>query len=247
MMATRVFISYRRNDSAGHAGRVHDRLAQEFGADLLFMDVDNLPLGADFIKALHKEVAKCRVLLAVIGPGWLDVRDGSGQRRLNNPNDFVRVEIAAALQRKIPVIPILLEGTAIPSADQLPPDLQELSVRHGINVRHDSFHSDMDRLIRGLKGQMASKPVEPQKPPGQLGEPPTKLSRERRPIFMALVVAIIGLASLIWWATDRYRGSASNAFGSSCGDECAEASARPLQTPTRPVLMPPNGTGYGLH
>jgi hypothetical protein len=146
----KVFISYRREDAAGHAGRVHDRLAKELGASLLFMDVDDIPLGVNFVKALHEEVSKCSVLLAVIGPDWLNVPDRNGPRRLDNPNDFVRVEIAAALQRAIPVIPILLEGATVPSADQLPKDLQELSLRNGINVRDSSFHDDMDRLIRKL-------------------------------------------------------------------------------------------------
>jgi hypothetical protein len=117
------------------------------------MDVDGIPFGVNFVKALHEEVAKCGVLLAVIGPDWLKVRDKDGNRRLDNPNDFVRVEIAAALQREIPVIPILLEGTPVPNADQLPKDLQELSLRNGINVHHASFHNDMDRLIQGLRGE----------------------------------------------------------------------------------------------
>src|SRR5262245_47821980 len=113
-MATTIFISYRRDDSAGHAGRVMDRLEQEFGRDYLFMDVDSIPLGTDFVRILREEVAKCTVLLAVIGPRWSEVRDEDGTPRLNNPNDFVRIEIAAALQRNISVIPILLDGAKIP-------------------------------------------------------------------------------------------------------------------------------------
>ena len=81
-MACKLFISYRRDDSAGHAGRVHDRLQQEFGRDLLFMDVDSIPLGVNFSKVIGDEVAKCNTLLAVIGPGWLDARDEKGNRRL---------------------------------------------------------------------------------------------------------------------------------------------------------------------
>src|SRR5262249_35676431 len=142
MMASKVFISYRRDDSAGHAGRVHDRLEREFGRDLLFMDVDSIPLGVNFVTALQEEVAKCGVLLAGIGRDWLKVRDKDGKRRLDNPDDFVRVEIAAALQRNIPVIPILLEGAKVPKANQLPKDLEELSVRNGLDVRHASFHND---------------------------------------------------------------------------------------------------------
>src|SRR5262249_1919450 len=92
------------------------------------------------------------VLLAVIGPNWLDVRDEHGNRRLDDPNDFVRIEIAAALQRSIPVIPVLLEGARIPKAIELPEDLKELALRNGMEIRHASFQDDMDRLIRGLEG-----------------------------------------------------------------------------------------------
>lgn len=152
-MSGRVFISYRRDDSAGHAGRVHDRLTAEFGRDLLFMDVDAIPLGSNFSKILSEEVGKCDALLAVIGPTWLDVRDEAGQRRLDDPTDFVRVEIAAALQRDIPVIPILLEGTRIPKAGQLPENLKELAQRNGLDVRHVSFHADMDKLIQFLRSR----------------------------------------------------------------------------------------------
>jgi hypothetical protein len=155
-ISAKVFLCYRRDDSAGYAGRVQDRLEREFGRDLLFMDVDAIPLGVNFSKVLREEVAKCGVLLAVIGPNWLDARGEEGTRRLDDPNDFVRIEIAAALQRDIPVIPILLDGARVPKADQLPKDLEELALRNALNVRHDSFHSDMDKLIRGLKGNQRS-------------------------------------------------------------------------------------------
>jgi hypothetical protein len=162
----RVFISYRREDSAAYAGRIQDRLERELGSDLLFIDVDGIPLGVNFVKVLREEVAQCGVLLAMIGPNWLDVRHEDGTRRLDNPTDFVRIEIAAALQREIPVIPILLDGTMIPKADQLPEDLKELTLRHGLNVRHASFHADLDKLILELKrqvgasGQAASAPID---------------------------------------------------------------------------------------
>jgi hypothetical protein len=150
-VAAKVFISYRRADSAGYSGRVMDWLDRELGRDLVFMDVDAIPLGTNFSKVLHEEVAKSGVLLAVIGPNWLDTRDEHGNRRLDNPNDFVRIEIAAALQRSIPVIPLLLDGAKIPKASDLPEDLKELALRNGMEVRHASFQDDMNRLIRGLK------------------------------------------------------------------------------------------------
>lgn len=153
-MAPSLFISYRRHDSAGYSGRVHDRLQRQFGHNLLFMDVDSIPLGSNFTKVLGEEIAKCDALLAVIGPGWLDARDENGHRRLGNPDDFVRIEIGTALKRGIRVIPILLEGTQVPKADQLPDDLKELALRAGLDVRHASFNEDMERLIRELKGAL---------------------------------------------------------------------------------------------
>jgi TIR domain len=165
-MAQRIFISYRRQDSRGDAGRIYDRLRPEFGEAGLFMDVSDIRLGVNFVKVLRDEVAKCDVLLAVMGPGWLDAKDDDGSCRLDNPNDFVRVEIAAALARDIPVIPILLEGTRMPKASLLPVDLQELSQRHGLDVRHTSFRPDIDKLITALKRNYnVDTPVPPPTPP----------------------------------------------------------------------------------
>jgi formylglycine-generating enzyme required for sulfatase activity len=149
-MAAKIFISYRRGDAAGYAGRIHDRLEREFD---LFMDVDAIPLGVNFVNFLCEEVAKCDWLLAIIGSGWLDARDDDGNRRLDNPHDFIRIEIAAALKREIPVIPILLDGARLPKADQLPDDLRQLVLWNGLDVRHASFHTDMDKLVRDLRGR----------------------------------------------------------------------------------------------
>jgi hypothetical protein len=99
-----IFISYRRDDTADVAGRIYDRLAQHFGADSVFKDVDSIPLGVDFRKQLSESVGRCGILLAIIGRQWLTITDESGRRRLDNPRDFVRIEIEAALQRNIPII-----------------------------------------------------------------------------------------------------------------------------------------------
>jgi len=106
----RIFISYRRVDSAGYAGRIYDRLAARFGEDAVFMDVDDIPAGLDFVDVLQNAVQSCDALAALIGPNWLDARDDAGVRRVDNPEDFVRVEIAAALERDIRVIPVLVDG-----------------------------------------------------------------------------------------------------------------------------------------
>lgn len=199
IMSAKVFISYRRDDSAGHAGRVHDRLAHEFGPDLLFMDVDSIPLGSDFIKVLRDEVAKCDALLAVIGHHWLDARDAGGERRLDSETDFVRVEIATALQRDIPVIPILLDGAKIPQAEQLPADLQGLAARNGLDVRHSSFHIDMDRLIGGLKARAQAGTAVP----GATAKRPEAApnDRSRVPALLAGFVALACAgAAALWFA-----------------------------------------------
>ena len=189
-MAAKIFLCYRRDDSAGYSGRIGERLTREFGRES-FMDVDAIPLGANFVKALHEAVAKCEVLLAVIGPNWLDARDKEGNRRLDDPSDFVRIEIGAALQRDIPVIPILLDAAKVPTARQLPKDIEELHARQGLDVRLASFDSDIDRLFRGLKAQIG------------LGAPPLddkdRMLAERRRILKvnATVIAIGGLVGLL--------------------------------------------------
>ena len=119
-MSDKIFINYRREDSIGTAGRLRDRLAEAFGEENLFMDVDNIPAGVDFVADLNSQVAACRVFLAVIGPNWLDAKDESGVRRLDNPDDFVTIEIAAALARDIRVIPVLVDNARMPKADKLP-------------------------------------------------------------------------------------------------------------------------------
>jgi hypothetical protein len=148
----RIFISYRREGDAAQAGRIADRLGNEFGSDHVFMDVDAIGLGVDFVEEINKEVAKCDVLLAIIGPKWLELLDTNQ----DNFMDFVRLEIAAALDRKIPVIPILVDGTKIPPADKLPKELQGLARRNALNLRHDSFRADMEKLVRELKASKGS-------------------------------------------------------------------------------------------
>jgi hypothetical protein len=147
----RIFISYRRSDSADITGRIYDCLVAEFGRDLIFKDVDSIPLGIDFKEYLDRKVSECRVALAIIGDHWLDARDPSGNRRLEDPADFVRLEIASALARGIPVIPLLVRGAGMPAEKSLPPDLRKLVYKNGIPIRPDpDFHRDMDRLIAAL-------------------------------------------------------------------------------------------------
>lgn len=149
---SKIFISYRHEDSADVTGRLYDRLTYRFGRGNVIRDVDSIPLGVDFRDFLANAVGQCRVFLVVIGERWLDARNESGQRRLEDPHDFVRIEIEAALRREIPVIPVLVRGSHIPERDHLPPSLRGLVYRNGIAVRHDpDFAKDARRLIRSLK------------------------------------------------------------------------------------------------
>ena len=156
----RIFISYRRQDSKYQARSIHAAFAREAGAENVFMDVDSIPPGANFRKILKDWVDQCEVLLALIGPEWIDVRDSAtGQRRLENASDFVRIEIGEALRRDIPVVPVLLDGAALPRADQLPEDLRELCDRQAVLVEYRTFDADVERLIRKLRLGASSVPV----------------------------------------------------------------------------------------
>jgi uncharacterized RDD family membrane protein YckC len=122
----RIFISYRRDDSAAVCGSIYEWLREQYGKESLFKDVDNIPLGLDFGEYIERSIKQSSVELVIIGPKWLEVRNASGERRLDDPNDVVRIEVEAALRRGLQVIPVLVDGASLPSADQLPESLQPL-------------------------------------------------------------------------------------------------------------------------
>jgi len=147
----RIFINYRRDDTQGVAGRLFDYLSLKYSRRELFMDVDAMKPGFDFAKQLDTQVSQCHVLLAVIGPHWLEARDQSGKRRLDNEKDSVRLELASALKRDIAVIPVLVEGTPMPSEDSLSDDLKPLARRHALELRHTRFNADADAIVHALE------------------------------------------------------------------------------------------------
>jgi TIR domain len=149
-MAGKIFINYRRDDAIGTAGRLHDRLAQTFGPNNLFMDVDHIPAGVDFVEYLHSQVAACDVFLAIIGPNWLNAKDNRGRRRFDNPDDYVSIEIASALARNIRVIPVLVDGARMPKADKLPDSVKPLVCRHAVEVRNTQFGRDAEALANKI-------------------------------------------------------------------------------------------------
>ena len=148
--ASGIFISYRRQDEPNFAGRLYDRLAARYGRETVFMDVDTIDLGVDFAEVIDQSLARCQVMIVVIGREWLGVVDEDGERRLDNPDDYVRLEIEKALHSSTRVIPVLVEGATTPKSTQLPPPLASLSRRNGIAMAHASFTSDASRLIETL-------------------------------------------------------------------------------------------------
>jgi TonB family protein len=146
-----IFVSYRRNDSQGEAGRLFDDLVTHFGEQKVFMDVAGIEAGRDFRKAIEESVANCGVLLVIIGPSWLAAKNEAGVRRLDDPADFVREEVAAALRRDIPVIPVLVRGAEMPRVEQLPETLTDLAYRNCVELTHARWRSDVQLLIEPLR------------------------------------------------------------------------------------------------
>lgn len=146
-----IFISYRRDDSAGHAGRLYDRLEREFPDTPVFMDVERIAAGEDFTRVIDQTLRACEACLVVIGRRWLTAADGYGRRRLDKPDDWVRLEIAAALTRGVRTIPLLVDDASLPPADALPPELARLSSLQAHPVHHLSFHQDVGTMVDRLR------------------------------------------------------------------------------------------------
>ena len=173
-----IFICYRRHDSADVTGRIYDRLADHFGSERVFIDVEAIRLGYDFRSEIDQTIKVCSVVIVVIGDEWLAEVDG--KRRIDDENDRVRIEIESALRREIPIIPVLTRGASHPTKAMLPASLEALAYRNGTSIRHEHFRTDMDSLITQMEKLFApqestpSKPAEPKEPtPPMKSTPPT--------------------------------------------------------------------------
>jgi Domain of unknown function (DUF4189)/TIR domain/Putative peptidoglycan binding domain len=151
-MSGKIFINYRRGDEPGFTQALLGRLEQAFPAERLFIDVDNIPPGEDFVRMLESQVAQCDAMLTVIGTNWLDATDDHGGRRLDDPNDFVRIEIESALKQGKRVIPVLVHQARMPHPDELPEAIRSLSQRNAVRLTHERFRADVQGLIKALQG-----------------------------------------------------------------------------------------------
>jgi formylglycine-generating enzyme required for sulfatase activity len=200
----KIFISYRREDSKHVAGRLHEALKRHVRDPRrdIFIDIDNIPVGVDFIQHLDSKVAECDVLFALIGSGWLKSGEGMfGGRRLDDSKDVVRIEIAAALKRGIPVAPVLVDGAPMPKENELPDDLKPLVRRQGVHLRHETFAADAERMIRGLGLKELGRKPKPTIAPASRGARPAGSSGSwMAPVVALSVLALTGGGAWAWFA-----------------------------------------------
>jgi hypothetical protein len=191
-----VFLSYRRSDVGGYAGRLTDALVGRLGARHVFHDVSTIGPGQDYNVAIDRALNDADAVLAVIGPGWLTAADASGALRLSEADDYVRRELSLALERGVPVVPVLVGGASLPNAADLPEDLGSLVNRQGVSLHDETWHEDVEALLRSLDGR-----------------PPTGQGRDRRLIGGAVAVALLVLAGLGWWLVANRDGDAGDGAG----------------------------------
>lgn len=195
MADNKIFVSYRRQDASGEAGRLVDHLQEIYGEDSVFLDVETLEAGLDFIQAIEKALNSCKVLIAMIGPHWLNITDAEGNQRIFHEGDFIRIEISAALKRNIRVIPVLVNGAVMPTADQLPEDLQGLTRRHAQEISSSRWKYDCDQLVATL-----SKIIEPKPQPVKPIPTPIRPKKEKSWLaknYLWLLGGLVGLIILI--------------------------------------------------
>ena len=199
-----IILSYRREDSAGVTGRIFDRLSQEFGTDRVFMDIDSMPAGVDFHEHLQAILANCGALLVVIGKSWRSNRKGQ-PARIMDPDDWVRMEVETALERSIPVVPLLIDGASLPGRDQLPESLWPLLRRNALPVDSGrDFHAQLSRLVRDLRLQIDPSPASEDKVPTKAAAPVPTVRRPLinwgaigRWILLLTLILTLGLVAIV--------------------------------------------------
>ena len=193
-----IFISYRREDSSGHTGRIYDGLRERFGEDCVFRDIDTIEPGTDFVEAVEQGIQGCSTLIVVIGKHWLAAADELG-RRLDDPNDFVRLEIASALRKGMRVIPVLIKGASMPSGKALPEDIAPLARRHALELSDSRWDYDMGRLIDTLEKLDEANPPPVGAPFETHENAPEKSHRSFRFTGLLGIAALVAAIPLFAW------------------------------------------------
>jgi len=259
-LADAIFISYRRDDSEGEAGRLFSDLTRAFGADTVFMDVAGIKPGANFRKALEDNVSGCGVFLAIIGPTWATITNAQGVRRLDDPEDFVAMELSSALSRSIPVIPILVHEAKMPAKKDLPDTLKDFSEQQCVEISHTRWNSDVELLIQALKPYIAppklavqppvhaTVPVQlpPPSPPAfRMPPPPPRKSKAPLIIGISAAVFLAFVVGVIVNQADKDPGKnsdrADQSVASAAGQTTEASPVVPSGAFTQPVPPPAKG------
>ena len=210
-----IFISYRRDDSEGEAGRLYDDLVRVYGKNAVFMDVAGIAPGLDFRKAIDDNVAGCGVFLALLGPQWANITGSDGKRRLDDPVDFVRLEVASALARNIAVIPVLVHEARMPHPDQLPDNIKDLAYRNSVEISHARWDSDVNLLVDALKQYVTTSPATETQPvhaavPVQLPPPVStdpssapSAAKSRTTLIVAGIAVVLFLGVIAYFIAGR--------------------------------------------
>ena len=197
MPGSGIFISYRRDDTSGYAGRLYDRLVGRFGDDRVFMDIDTIAPGHEFATDIDKALTDCDACVVLIGRQWLSITDADRHRRLDDPTDFVRLEIAAAIRRGITVFPVLVDRAGAPASAALPDEIRPLAGRQAIELTNERWNYDTGRLLLALEEELGGK-----EPPPRQRVPP-KARGPRRPKRRAAVIAggalVLAIAAIVGW------------------------------------------------
>lgn len=212
----RVFLSYRRSDVGGYAGRLTDILVRRLGRKRIFHDVTVIAPGEDFTAAIDTALDECDAVLAVIGPGWLTAVGTDGPR-LFQPHDYVRLEVSRALARNRRVVPVLVGGARLPRPEDLPEDLRQLTRRQAVVLHDETWHDDVEGLLRSLRGG-------------------TEAPAGRVRWMLAAAVVLLLLGGLGWWAGARLREPADPGAGQTPGSGGTAATIQPCD--------PPEGEGW---
>jgi TIR domain len=187
----RVFLSYRRQDASGHAGRLYDDLVERYGGSNVFMDIDTIGVGADFTQVIEQAVGSCDALIALVGPEWATVTDETGRRRLDDPRDFVRLELETALAGDVPVVPVCVRGASFPSAEELPSSIAPLARRQGAELRDVGWRDDVNRLVGELERLV--RPEEARLPPWWRTRWALAVASVAAALVVAAIVAVVAL------------------------------------------------------
>jgi hypothetical protein len=240
--SSNIFINYRRDDSAGHAGRLFDRLSSRF-PNRVFMDIDTIEPGTDFVESIEQAVGCCEVLIVMIGRKWLTLTDATGGRRVDNPHDFVRLEIGAALQRNVRIIPVLVDDAVVPRPEDLPPELARLTRRNAIELSDSRWAFDVDRLIqvieKVLQDRAPSALLPALKAPCEPAPAPPGGKRMRSRTWL-VPTALVLLAALGWIGWGQWNLSRQlNLLDAEKADVSTTDSTKPSEPQPESPVMPP--------